>query len=83
MRLPSIRTYVCPSCLIAPGKYIGPNCTKFGSYIPYMVEILILVQIMKYFHTFPQKVSKCISQSESRDLTLQLALILLINRDYT
>ena len=38
---------------------------------------------MKYFHTFPQKVSIRISQSESKDLTLQLALILLTDADYT
>ena len=25
--------------LLAPGNYIGPDCIKFGSYIPYMVEI--------------------------------------------
>ena len=34
-----------------------------------MVEILTWVQILEIFHTFFQKVSKCISQSESRDYT--------------
>ena len=45
--------------LLAPGNYIRSICTRFE-----------LGSIMKNFHSFPQKVSKCISQSEYKDLTV-------------
>ena len=64
-------------------KFYWSNCTKFRSYIPYIVEICAWVQVLKNIHTFPQKVSKYISQSEPRNLKLQWALILLLNKDYS
>ena len=55
-----------------------PNCTKFGPYIPSMVGVL--TSNHEFFHTFFKKGVKMYDQSESKNLVLQLAFILLTNR---